>query len=197
MNANAVKEAIAKGVSVGLLAYVGKSNGDYEPFAYNSALNISEVEISEDAFIVTKETAEEYLKSKAEEPADYSQKTQQTGDKPTDSTEPNVQTNLGADTGENYTATGGNVADAAAQSTSDSAARNIKNLTWEGDLSLNDWNRFYSKVLNKLGTSKNIRATVRIETDFADGVAASRVEEVKSGLRELNLPDEINLLFEE
>jgi hypothetical protein len=38
---------------------------------------------------------------------------------------------------------------------------------------------------------------VKIETDFADGVTASRVDDVKSGLRELNLTDDITLQFEE
>lgn len=195
MYANAVKEAIAKGVIGGLLAYIGKLNGGYEPFAYNSALNISEIEISEDAYIITRETAEEYLKQK--EAVQRSGESQSDNNANQSELEQNANFDRGKD--EKLAESKKNAANdiATAQSTTGDSAQSIKNLTWEGDLSLNDWNRFYSKVLNKLGTSKNIRATVKIETDFTDGVSANRVEEVKSGLRELNLSDDLDLRFEE
>ena len=186
LNAGAVKEAIVKGVSGGLIAYVGKpTDGKYEPFAYNTALSLSEIEISEDAFVIAKETAEEYLiqqTAEAEQP-------QIAGNEPAPSSQTETANDSDSAKGESSISSGGDAPESAT-----AISEIIKNLTWQGKLSLNDWNRFYSKVLNKLGTSKNIRATVKIETDFADGVSASRVEEVKSGLRELNLSDDINLL---
>ena len=59
----AVKECIARGVSEGHLAYVGKDlKGGYSPFYYKKALESSQVEISEDMFIITAEEAEKHIK---------------------------------------------------------------------------------------------------------------------------------------
>jgi hypothetical protein len=53
LNPDAVKEAISKGASNGIFAYVGKSEaGEYDPVYYNIGLPPEEVEISEDWFIV-------------------------------------------------------------------------------------------------------------------------------------------------
>ena len=49
----------------GELAYVGKTGGGgYKPFEYNKGLAAIDIEISEDMFIVTKETAEAYIKKR-------------------------------------------------------------------------------------------------------------------------------------
>jgi hypothetical protein len=62
MKGDAIKETIARGVTNGFLAYVGKAaDGGYEPFWYNRPLSASEVEISHDMFIITRDTAEDYL----------------------------------------------------------------------------------------------------------------------------------------
>ena len=64
LNAEVVKETIARGVSNNLLAYVGKKGDGYDPFLYGSNLSPKDVEISEDMFIIGKETAEGF-KSRA------------------------------------------------------------------------------------------------------------------------------------
>lgn len=59
----AVKETIAKGVSSGILGYVGKTEtGAYEPFRFNEALSAEGIEISDDMFIITAEEAKKHLK---------------------------------------------------------------------------------------------------------------------------------------
>ncbi len=59
--AEAIKDTIAKGVSAGLLGYVGKSaSGKYEPFIFKETLSASEVELSEDMYIISAKTAEDY-----------------------------------------------------------------------------------------------------------------------------------------
>ena len=68
LNPESVKETIAKGVSGGSLAYVGKIGDKYEPFHYKEGISAGEVEISEDMFIVTAETAEKYI-SRTETPS--------------------------------------------------------------------------------------------------------------------------------
>jgi hypothetical protein len=63
LNQDAVKECIARGVSEGHLAYVSKDpKGGYSPFYYKKAMESSQVEISEDMFIITAEEAEKHIK---------------------------------------------------------------------------------------------------------------------------------------
>jgi hypothetical protein len=62
LNPEILKETIVKGVSNGLLGYVGpKIHGEYEPFYYQKDLTISDVAISEERFIITPNMAEGYL----------------------------------------------------------------------------------------------------------------------------------------
>ena len=64
-NPGTIKDTIAQGVSSGALAYVGKGVGsEYEPFVYKQSLTRTEVEISEDMYVITGETAEMYLQRK-------------------------------------------------------------------------------------------------------------------------------------
>jgi len=62
LNPESIKETIARGVSEGLIAYVGKSpDGGYSPFYYKKSLQADDVEISEDMFILTAEEAEKHI----------------------------------------------------------------------------------------------------------------------------------------
>jgi len=62
LSADTVKETIARGVSQGILAYVGKRpDGGYDPFLFERELTSSEVEISEDMFILTAEEAKKHI----------------------------------------------------------------------------------------------------------------------------------------
>lgn len=67
-NPDSIKETIARGVSGGVLGYVGKVGEKYEPFLYKEGISVGDVEISEDMFIITSETAEEYIKIHTEPP---------------------------------------------------------------------------------------------------------------------------------
>jgi hypothetical protein len=59
---DAVKEAIARGVKDGLLAYVGKANNErYEPFSFKKNISADDIEISDDLFIIQAEEASAYL----------------------------------------------------------------------------------------------------------------------------------------
>ena len=63
LNAEAIKDTIARGVSEGLMAYVGKSpDGGYSPFIYKTSFNAADVEISEDMYIITAAEAEKHIK---------------------------------------------------------------------------------------------------------------------------------------
>ena len=61
LNADAVKETIARGVANGQLAYVGKTgSGKYHPFNFKRTISALDIEISEDMYVITKESAEAY-----------------------------------------------------------------------------------------------------------------------------------------
>ncbi len=63
LSSDAIKEAIARGASEGLLAYVGKSGTvGYSTFVYKKSLDMKDVDISEDMFIIKGEEAEKHLK---------------------------------------------------------------------------------------------------------------------------------------
>ncbi|MCH8343169.1 MAG: ATP-binding protein [Planctomycetes bacterium] len=62
LDPESIKDTIARGVSEGHVAYVGKSpKGDYKPFLYKTALQAANVEISEDMFILTAKEAERHI----------------------------------------------------------------------------------------------------------------------------------------
>jgi hypothetical protein len=63
LSGDAIKGAIARGVTEGHMAYVGKgAGGDYEPFVFKAALPEGDVDISEDFFIITAADAERHIK---------------------------------------------------------------------------------------------------------------------------------------
>jgi hypothetical protein len=69
INPETIKDTIARGVEGGLLGYVGKlPTGDYQPFVYGGSLNRDDVEISDDMYIITRESAETYKKLKEKPP---------------------------------------------------------------------------------------------------------------------------------
>jgi len=62
LNADAVKETIARGVRESILAYVGKRpDGHYEPFRFEEEMAVDEVEIGDDVFIITAEEAKKHI----------------------------------------------------------------------------------------------------------------------------------------
>jgi len=62
LSVEAVRGAIARGVSEGQMAYVAKRAEGYDPFIYKQPLDEHDVEISEDVFIISAEDAEKHIK---------------------------------------------------------------------------------------------------------------------------------------
>ncbi|MEI2691425.1 MAG: hypothetical protein V9H69_17650 [Anaerolineae bacterium] len=59
---SSIRDSVARGVSHGILAYVGKAaDGRYHPFTFNQPLAATDVEIADDMFVITAERAEAYL----------------------------------------------------------------------------------------------------------------------------------------
>lgn len=61
LKGDSVKKTVAKGVSNGILAYVGKMNDKYEPFLFNQLLSPADVEISDDMYILTAAEAQKHI----------------------------------------------------------------------------------------------------------------------------------------
>jgi hypothetical protein len=62
LKAESIKETIARGVESSVLAYVGKDkSGRYEPFYFGASINPSEIEISEEMFLITAEEAKKHI----------------------------------------------------------------------------------------------------------------------------------------
>jgi hypothetical protein len=180
LNPDAIKETIARGVSNGQLAYVGRTaGGKYHPFSFERTIDTADVEISEEMFIITKETAEAYRKD-ATRPGGATQTPPSTQVGDTGGT-PGTKT---LETGTTTTADGGRTGQPPPQQKS--------GLTWSGEIPSQKWMNFYTKVLTKLGVSSGLTLTVKVECMPENGLSPQKVEEVKSALRELGLDDRID-----
>ncbi len=167
LNPDTIKETIARGVNSGLLAYVGKKNGGYDPFIYGAGMNATDVEISNEMFIIMKETAEKYKK------AESKPQSIQFAEKPLDDQNPQSP----------------------ASSTTSKVEEPFKNhaqrLIWSGEVPWQKWTNFYTRVLSKFAGGKGIKLTVKVEIEPEGGIPKQKIEETKSGLRELGLRDEV------
>ena len=175
-----IKDTIAKGVKTGQIAYVGKSaSGDYQPFLYNVSLNASDVEIADEVFIITRETAEAYQKAKETprpvEPIVSSVNDQggryQVDPTPIAPVTPVVEvpvTGRGLPTGTLAT-----------------------QLMWTGEIPPQKWMNFYTKVLTRFATTKGLRIKIDFEVSQIEGISEQKVEETKIALRELGLEDDV------
>jgi hypothetical protein len=176
MKADSVRDTISRGLDAGLFAYTGKSaSGQYEPFIYKRSLAGSDVEISEDVFLISRESAEEYLKAHE---AGVVQ-----------GAAPSASTPGAAGTG----------ADAAtpvvAAATSDAAtpaggtAGTLTGFRWTGVLPAQKWMNFYTKVLSRFATGDGMKLTVTVDIAPTGGVPKAKLDETRVALRELGLPE--------
>jgi hypothetical protein len=62
LNPEKLKDSLARGITNGLLAYVGKDEqGRYAPFLFNTPVETSEIEFSDDMYIVRAEDAKKHI----------------------------------------------------------------------------------------------------------------------------------------
>ena len=180
LNPDAIKETIARGVSNGQLAYVGKTpGGKYHPFSFERTINTTDVEISDEMFIITKETAEAYRKD-ATRPGGATQTPSSTQAGDTGAT-PGPKP---LETGTTPTTSGGR--------TEQPPPEQKSGLTWSGEIPSQKWMNFYTKFLTKLGVSSGLTLTVKVDCRPEGGLSPQKMEEVKSALRELGLDDRID-----
>jgi hypothetical protein len=173
LSADAIRDTITRGVANGLLAYVGKTaKGDYKPFCFNQALMTGDVEFSEEMFLITRETAEAYLKTKtapAAPPAEA--KPGEPGEKPKPPA-PEGEDKKGPDQRKPEQLTFASVA-------------------WTGEVPPQKWMNFYTKVLSKFATTKGLKLKLSVEVAPEGGISKQKLEETKAALRELGLSDDL------
>lgn len=186
LDAGAIKESIVRGVSGGLLAYVAKSiDGQYYPFHYASGLSVGEIEINDDVFIITKETAEAYKKSLETlvQPPPVLTPIGQGGTHDGDSLP------MGTSTNGSTTAPPIEPVVPIAIIQPETSAR----LHWIGEVPSQKWTIFYTKILSKFATSKGLRLTLSLDVSPEGGISTQKIEETKAALRELGLSDNIEI----
>ena len=64
---------------------------------------------------------------------------------------------------------------------------------WQGQVPPQKWMNFYTKVLSKLASSSDLTLTVKFEVPLDQDEAESRREDSRSGLKELELDDDVQL----
>jgi hypothetical protein len=179
LNPDAIKETIARGVSNGQLAYIGKTGGGkYLPFSFERTINTADIEISEEMFIVSKETAEAYRKDSTRPegmaPMLFPTTTGDQWDLPKAAMdELNPPT---IDGGQHHPQT----------------PHQKSELTWSGKIPSQKWMNFYTKFLTKLGVTSDLTLTVKVECKPDGGLSPQRMEEIRNALRELGLDDRID-----
>ncbi|MBI4469429.1 MAG: hypothetical protein HY650_08930 [Acidobacteria bacterium] len=183
LDADAVKETIARGVASGHLAYVGKStSGGYEPFKYACDIRASDVEISDEMYIITKEAALAYK-------AAGTTITDRQGPPPGAEGPPS-----GGTGGEEWNRPGTRESGADSPlATSHPAGATASILKWSGEVTSQKWMNFYTKVLSKFAAGKGLTLRVSVEVSPEDGISIQRVEETKVALRELGLKDDVRI----
>jgi uncharacterized protein DUF499 len=178
LNGDVIKETIARGVGNGILGYVGKApSGGYEPFYYGTTLSANDVEINEDMFIITKETAERY-KAEQGRPA------------PDPSPSPDNGKGDGSTTV---------VAPSPSGSGSDTSKMPppgppmVTIMKWSGEIPPQRWMNFYTKVLSKFATGQGLKLTLSVEVSPDGGIPIQKIEETRVALRELALDDDVEI----
>ena len=177
LNAESVKQTIARGVQDGALGYVSKgADGRYIAFTFECTLDSADVEISDETFLITRETALAYREAQtkpviAEVPVG------------TGNTVPVTPLS------EEPIAPGTQPKEAPAKSTVPLAGS--RSVTWSGEIPSQKWMNFYTRVLSKFATSSGLRLTVKVEIASEGGVSEQKVEETRSALRELGLNDNL------
>jgi hypothetical protein len=173
---------------------VGKAaDGRYDPFYFRTQLNPYHVELSDEMFIITAETAEAYL-------AQQQAATGQASGGRDQGTEVRGQVlKEGPATAAPDARSGGAgrfqaVAPAQPESErrQEPGARGASaRLAWAGEVPAQKWMNFYTKVLSRFAVGGGLKLTVQVEVAPAGGVSEQKVEETKVALRELGLGDEL------
>jgi len=173
LNPESIRETIIRGVEAGIFAYVGKTEDNkYEPFNFEEAMLGTDIEISDDMYIVQKSVAEDYRKNQTiptpvvqpgtEAPVEGEVPPIQPPSRPGDL--------FGGERGKEKT---------------------FSLLRWAGEVTPQKWMNFYTKVLSRFVTSGGLKLKVEIEVSSEEGISQQKVDQTKVALRELGLEEDV------
>jgi hypothetical protein len=176
LDPEAIKRTISKGVESGALAYVGKKpGGGYEPFIWREGpqktIRAEEVEVSDDVFIIRRETAEAVAAGAAPPPPGM-----------TTPTPPSPPTPPGETTGQLPLGPG------------EPTPQRFARVAWEGDVPPQKWMNFYTKVLARFATQGGLNVALQVYVEPPGGVSQQQIDEMRAALRELGLEDHVNIV---
>ena len=179
-----VKDTIARGIQSETLGYVGKKpSGGYAPFHYAEELSPLDVEISDDMFVIKKETAETYKKAGSTEQAPETTPQGQTTSASTASPPSQVNDHKGESYG---------VGKQIDLPPVPMIQTGITSVRWKGQVPPQKWMNFYTKVLSRYSTAKGLKINLDIEITPDGGLTKHQADEIKTALRELGLTDNID-----
>ncbi|MFO8089870.1 MAG: hypothetical protein R6U13_08550 [Desulfatiglandaceae bacterium] len=177
LNPDSLKETVARGVESGILAYVGKKKDkEYSAFYYQDSMLPSDIEFSEDMFIIRKTTAEEYVKNQRI-PS-------------TENQEGYKKIPVGGDSSVPV-AGEGSTKSTFTQEVEE--GKKISLLRWSGEVNPQKWMNFYMKILSRFITSGGLKIKLEIEIKPEDGISKQTVDQTKAALREMGLDENIEI----
>ncbi|WP_027802422.1 ATP-binding protein [Paraburkholderia dilworthii] len=177
LNPDALKETIVRGVQGGVIAYVGKgANDKYQPFHFERSVSVEDIEVSDETFLVTQETARAYRDALEMSVTD-----------PTPPVVSPVQPSAGQEEDEDTVPPSQQPESPVAPE-----PQVIDGFSWTGDVPAQKWMNFYTKVLAKYVTSGGLSLRLDVKVAPASGVTPQQLEEVKAALRELGLSDKLD-----
>lgn len=172
-----LKDTIARGVGNGVFAYVGKTpSGEYKPFWFGETIMTTDIELSDDVFLISKESAEAYLKIRSDPPQALPEPLLRV---PTISHHPHARVETPRPP--------------SLPSSDGPECENPPSMTWTGEITAKKWMNFYMKVLSRFASDRGLKLTVRFEVTQEGGISKQKVDETKAALRELGLNDDVSL----
>lgn len=165
LDPEAVRETIARGVREGKFAYVVQlEEGQSEPIYQDPTVTADRIEFSPHALLV---------------PADRLSTTAASGTSSRLESRP-TRVSIGEPAGSE-------VAEAAPVATGVLPETVVRRIVWEGTLPPQQWTNFYMKVLTHFATDPSLHIGLRLTVAPASGISRTKLEEVRSALRELGL----------
>ena len=168
-----IKKTIADGVVKGVFGYAeGAPGGSFDNVRFEQKMFESDVEITEDVFLLPKDIAKALKEGKLPPP----------------------------DLGGTQTSSDHGVkapTDASAETKPLSGGPGVplpqvvQKLGWQGSIPAQKWMTFYTKVLSRFPLNEELKLTVKVEVEPKAGLSKQKVAETKSALKELGLSDEV------
>jgi hypothetical protein len=141
------------------------------------------VEFPDDMYLLPREAAEAYLAAQSAPEPDS------TGVEVTRQPDKTIKNGKGT-----YTTTPGAEADHVQPPHVDPPKRTAaRRLSWSGEVPSQKWMNFYQKVLARFATGRGLKLTITVEVTPEDGISTQKVDETRTALRELGLPDDVDV----